>query len=214
MPVSESGNQANMRHDNKKAKLGKGFVATNPSKKEYKGNLPKCATYCRAVAKQAKQSTGQVQNNPNQLLAIGGNNPNHGNNGNPARGCAYIMGANEAQQNPNVVSGLVGYYQRFIKNFSKIAKPFTLLTQKNKKFEWCDKLEEAFWTLKEKLCNTPVLALLDGPNDFVIYCDASNQGVKTRMLEAQSKASNDFNATAEMLRGLDKQLERRDDDGF
>ncbi|GJY57699.1 putative reverse transcriptase domain-containing protein [Tanacetum coccineum] len=36
--------------------------------------------------------------------------------------------------------------------------------------------EEAFRILKEKLCIAPVLALLDGPNDFMVYCDASNQG--------------------------------------
>nr|GEY59555.1 putative reverse transcriptase domain, ribonuclease H-like domain, aspartic peptidase domain protein [Tanacetum cinerariifolium] len=61
-------------------------------------------------------------------------------------------------------------------NFSKIAKPLTQLTQKNKAYIWGDKQEEAFCILKEKLCNAPVLALLDGPNDFVVYCDASNQG--------------------------------------
>ncbi|GJT56529.1 putative reverse transcriptase domain-containing protein [Tanacetum coccineum] len=33
--------------------------------------------------------------------------------------------------------------------------------------------ELAFQTLKDKLCNAPVLALLDGPEDFVVYCDAS-----------------------------------------
>ncbi|GKD33881.1 putative reverse transcriptase domain-containing protein [Tanacetum coccineum] len=57
-----------------------------------------------------------------------------------------------------------------------IAKPVTLLTQKNKTYVWGDKQEEAFRILKEKLCNAPVLALPDGPNDFVVYCDASNQG--------------------------------------
>ncbi|GJX03166.1 putative reverse transcriptase domain-containing protein [Tanacetum coccineum] len=72
--------------------------------------------------------------------------------------------------------GLAGYYRRFIENFSKIAKPLTLLTQKNKAYVWGDKQEEAFCILKEKLCNAPVLALPDGPNDFVVYCDASNQG--------------------------------------
>ncbi|GKD55577.1 putative reverse transcriptase domain-containing protein [Tanacetum coccineum] len=71
---------------------------------------------------------------------------------------------------------LVEYYRRFIKNFSKIAKPLTLLTQKNKKYEWGDKQEEAFRNLKDKLCNVPVLALPDGPYDFAVYCDASNQG--------------------------------------
>nr|GEW86833.1 putative reverse transcriptase domain-containing protein [Tanacetum cinerariifolium] len=73
---------------------------------------------------------------------------------------------------------LAGYYRRFIKNFSKIAKPLTLLTQKNKKYEWGAKQEEAFRILKEELCNDPVLALLDGPSHFVVYCDTSNQGFR------------------------------------
>nr|GEY39251.1 putative reverse transcriptase domain-containing protein [Tanacetum cinerariifolium] len=57
--------------------------------------------------------------------------------------------------------GLAGYYRRFIENFSKIAKPLTLLTQKNKKCEWGDKQEDAFCILKDKLCNAPVLTLMD-----------------------------------------------------
>ncbi|GJS01512.1 putative reverse transcriptase domain-containing protein [Tanacetum coccineum] len=72
--------------------------------------------------------------------------------------------------------GLAGYYRRFIENFSNIAKPLTLLTQKNKTYVWGDEQEEAFRILKEKLCNAPVLALPDGPDDFVVYCDASKQG--------------------------------------
>ncbi|GKA48469.1 putative reverse transcriptase domain-containing protein, partial [Tanacetum coccineum] len=39
-----------------------------------------------------------------------------------------------------------------------------------------DKKDEAFRIMKEKLCNAPVLALPDGPDDFVVYCDASKQG--------------------------------------
>ncbi|GJV22997.1 putative reverse transcriptase domain-containing protein, partial [Tanacetum coccineum] len=39
-----------------------------------------------------------------------------------------------------------------------------------------DKQDEAFQILKEKLCNAPVLIFLDGPDDFVVYCDASKQG--------------------------------------
>nr|GFC10845.1 hypothetical protein [Tanacetum cinerariifolium] len=70
---------------------------------------------------------------------------------------------------------LAGYYRRFIENFSKIAKPLTPLTQKNKTYVWGDKQDEAFRILKEKLCNAPVLALPDGPNDYVVYCDASKQ---------------------------------------
>ncbi|GJU91218.1 putative reverse transcriptase domain-containing protein [Tanacetum coccineum] len=39
-----------------------------------------------------------------------------------------------------------------------------------------DALENAFQTLKDMLCDAPILALPEGPNDFVVYCDASNQG--------------------------------------
>nr|GEU33738.1 putative reverse transcriptase domain-containing protein [Tanacetum cinerariifolium] len=72
--------------------------------------------------------------------------------------------------------GLAGYYRRFIVNFSKIAKPLTLLTQENKKFEWADEQETAFQTLKDMFCDASILALLEGTYDFVVYCDASNQG--------------------------------------
>ncbi|GKF34338.1 putative reverse transcriptase domain-containing protein [Tanacetum coccineum] len=54
--------------------------------------------------------------------------------------------------------GLTGYYWRFIENFSKIAKPLTLLTQKNKIYVWGNEQDEAFCILKEKLCNAQVLA--------------------------------------------------------
>ncbi|GJT22835.1 reverse transcriptase domain-containing protein [Tanacetum coccineum] len=73
--------------------------------------------------------------------------------------------------------GLAGYYRRFIENFSKIAKSLTILTQKSKTFDWGEEQELAFQTLKDKLCNAPVLALLDGPEDFVVYCDASGIGL-------------------------------------
>ncbi|GJU36347.1 reverse transcriptase domain-containing protein [Tanacetum coccineum] len=73
--------------------------------------------------------------------------------------------------------GLAGYYQRFITNFSKIAKPLTSLTQKNKKYEWGIEQEEEFQTLKDNLYNAPILSLLDGIEDFIVYCDASNQGL-------------------------------------
>ncbi|GJU97734.1 reverse transcriptase domain-containing protein [Tanacetum coccineum] len=72
--------------------------------------------------------------------------------------------------------GLAGYYRRFIANFSKIAEPLTLLAQKNKKFEWGNEQENAFRTLKDMLCDAHTLALPEGTDDFVVYCDASNQG--------------------------------------
>ncbi|GKC04473.1 hypothetical protein Tco_0996083, partial [Tanacetum coccineum] len=73
--------------------------------------------------------------------------------------------------------GLAGYYRRFIKNFSKIANPLTVLTQKSKSFDWGEEQENEFQTLKGKLCDAPVLALPDGSEDFVVYCDASGLGL-------------------------------------
>nr|GEW56187.1 putative reverse transcriptase domain-containing protein [Tanacetum cinerariifolium] len=64
--------------------------------------------------------------------------------------------------------GLTGYYPRFIKDFSKIAKSLTILTQKDKKFGWGEDQEMAFQILKQKLCESPILALLEGNNDFVV----------------------------------------------
>nr|GFA30836.1 putative reverse transcriptase domain-containing protein [Tanacetum cinerariifolium] len=68
--------------------------------------------------------------------------------------------------------GLVGYYLRFIKDFSKIAKSLTILSQKDKKFVWGEDQEMAFQILKHKLYKAPILALPEGNDDFVIYCDA------------------------------------------
>ncbi|GJS49430.1 putative reverse transcriptase domain-containing protein [Tanacetum coccineum] len=73
--------------------------------------------------------------------------------------------------------GLAGYYRWFIANFSKIAKPLTLLTLKNQKYVWGVEQEETFQTLKNNLCDAPILTLPDGVEDFVVYCDASNQGL-------------------------------------
>ncbi|GKD24746.1 putative reverse transcriptase domain-containing protein, partial [Tanacetum coccineum] len=75
------------------------------------------------------------------------------------------------------LSRLSGYYRRFIKNFSKIAKSLTILTQKSKTFGWGEEHEVAFQTLKDKLCNALVLSLRGGPEEFVVYCDASYLGL-------------------------------------
>ncbi|GJW99234.1 putative reverse transcriptase domain-containing protein [Tanacetum coccineum] len=79
--------------------------------------------------------------------------------------------------------GLAGYYQRFIEGFSKIAKPLTKLTQKNKSYIWGEEQESAFQLLKQKLCETPILALPEGNDDFVVYCDASLQGLGVVLMQ-------------------------------
>nr|GEU77269.1 reverse transcriptase domain-containing protein [Tanacetum cinerariifolium] len=83
----------------------------------------------------------------------------------------------EVQFLGHVINGLARYYRSFIENFSKIAKSLNILTQKCKTFDWGEEHELAFQTLKDKLCKAPVLALPDGPEDFVVYCDASGIGL-------------------------------------
>ncbi|GKB69082.1 putative reverse transcriptase domain-containing protein [Tanacetum coccineum] len=79
--------------------------------------------------------------------------------------------------------GLAGYYRRFIENFSKIAKSLTILTQKCKTFDWGEEQELVFQTLKDKLCNVPILALPDRLEDFVVYCDASRLGLSCVLMQ-------------------------------
>ncbi|GJV39115.1 putative reverse transcriptase domain-containing protein [Tanacetum coccineum] len=79
--------------------------------------------------------------------------------------------------------GLDGYYRRFIEGFSKIAKPMTKLTQKKVTFEWGNKQEAAFQTLKNKLCSAPILALPQGAENFIVYCDASHKGLGTVLMQ-------------------------------
>ena len=52
---------------------------------------------------------------------------------------------------------LVGYYIRFVENFSRIACPMTRLTRKGVNFDWDDKCEESFQDLKRRLTTTPML---------------------------------------------------------
>jgi hypothetical protein len=51
--------------------------------------------------------------------------------------------------------GLAGYYKRFIKGFSKIARPMITLLQKDKKFEWTNACERSFCELKRRLTTAP-----------------------------------------------------------
>jgi hypothetical protein len=72
--------------------------------------------------------------------------------------------------------GLAGYYRRFIKDFSKIAKPMMKLLEKNKNIEWTEECQPSFEELK-KCLTSAVLVLLDLTRMFDIYCDASRRGL-------------------------------------
>ncbi|GJW32077.1 putative reverse transcriptase domain-containing protein [Tanacetum coccineum] len=78
---------------------------------------------------------------------------------------------------------LASYYQRFIEGFSMIAKSMTKLTQKKVKFDWGDKQEAAFQLLRKKLCSAPILALPDGAENFIVFCDASHKGLGVVLMQ-------------------------------
>lgn len=64
---------------------------------------------------------------------------------------------------------VAGFYRCFILGFSAIAKPMTNLLKNNTSFDWSNKCEASFQTLKDKLTTTPVLTLPDIQMNIVIY---------------------------------------------
>ncbi|GKE17806.1 putative reverse transcriptase domain-containing protein [Tanacetum coccineum] len=61
----------------------------------------------------------------------------------------------------------------------------TKLTQKNVKFDLSEKAEAAFQLLKQKLCSPPILALPEGSENFVVYCDASRKGLGAILMQRE-----------------------------
>ncbi|GKA09682.1 putative reverse transcriptase domain-containing protein, partial [Tanacetum coccineum] len=240
-------------------------------------------------------------NRPNQSMAIE-EGQGRRNNINPARGKSFMMGSEEARQDPKIMTGTftlnnhyattlfdfgadyrtkeehemhIGLILELIKKeklYAKFSKCEFWLQEvhflrhvingdgihidpskikavknceaprtpsdKNKTFVWGEEQERAFQTLKDKLCNAPILALPDGPEDFVVYCDASGLGLGCVLMQrgkviayasqqlkiheknytthdlelgAVNEASEVVDALAEMLQGLDEQMERRRD---
>jgi hypothetical protein len=72
---------------------------------------------------------------------------------------------------------MAGYYRRFIKGFSKIARPMTALLAKKVEFKWTPMCQESFEMLKQNLTTVPVLILPDVHKPFSVYCYASYNGL-------------------------------------
>ncbi|GKC57341.1 putative reverse transcriptase domain-containing protein [Tanacetum coccineum] len=60
-----------------------------------------------------------------------------------------------------------------------------LMNRKNKKYIWGEDQESAFQLLKQKLCDALILALLEGNGNFVVYCDASHQGLGAVLMQRE-----------------------------
>nr|GFD46659.1 putative reverse transcriptase domain-containing protein [Tanacetum cinerariifolium] len=62
----------------------------------------------------------------------------------------------------------------------------TKLTQKGMKYDWGKKEENAFQLVKQKLCSALILALPEGSEDFVVYCDASHKGLGAVLMQRET----------------------------
>jgi hypothetical protein len=79
--------------------------------------------------------------------------------------------------------GMTGWYRKFIKNFSHIAKPLFELTKKNQPWIWSDACETAFRTLRDAITQYPVLRAADPNKDYVLETDASDDALSATILQ-------------------------------
>jgi len=97
--------------------------------------------------------------------------------------------------------GFAGYYRRFVKNFSQLAKPLNELlvgisTQKKSRrkakqvaFNWNDAQEESFQSLKQALVSPPILTYPDFTRSFVLHTDASLLGLGAVLYQPDANGS-------------------------
>ena len=105
--------------------------------------------------------------------------------------------------------GLVGYYRKFIPQFSKIAAPLHTLLKKDAKYVWEESQEIAFLTLKQKLISQPILQY----PEFILTTDASNNGAGAVLSQGQigkdlpiAYASRSFNKAERNYSTVEKEL--------
>lgn len=73
--------------------------------------------------------------------------------------------------------GFVGYYRKFVQNFSQIAQPLNVLLKKSTRFEWGTEQQQAYEELKARLVQPPILAHFDSKKSIEILSDASYKGL-------------------------------------
>ena len=79
--------------------------------------------------------------------------------------------------------GLVGYYRKFIKDFTKIAKPLTLLIRQQVKFEWTPVHHEAFLKLKDSIIQAPILHYPNPTKRYIVYTDTSHDACRAQLTQ-------------------------------
>ena len=82
---------------------------------------------------------------------------------------------------------LVGYYRKFIKGFAKIAKPLTLLTRQQVKFDWTPEHHATFLHLKEAIVQAPILHYPNPNKNYIVYTDTSNDACRAQLSQEHNR---------------------------
>ena len=110
--------------------------------------------------------------------------------------------------------GMIGYYRRFVTNFSDVTAPLTELLKKGKMFQWTPECEHAFQSIKDLLTNRPILHSPDFKRPFKLATDASNLGAGAVLLQSDhndvdhpiSYFSRKFNSAQQNYSVVEKEL--------
>ena len=109
--------------------------------------------------------------------------------------------------------GHAGFYRRFIKDFSKIARPLCRLLEKDTKFNFDDSCKAAFEEIKIRLVQAPIMAAPEWDQEFEVMCDASDFAMgavlgqrKEKIFRAIYYASRTFNEAQENYSTTEKEM--------
>jgi hypothetical protein len=94
----------------------------------------------------------------------------------------------------------IGFYQKFIKNFSAIAEPLYNLQRKDEPWVWSEQCAAAFATLRQALATAPVLAHFDHEAATIVDCDASGFAVGCVLIQVQGGAERPVAYASRILR--------------
>lgn len=114
--------------------------------------------------------------------------------------------------------GFCSFYRRFVSGFSKIAGPLHALVaetsrtdthrkSKSKRLDWAAKHQQAFETLKEKLCDQPILGYADFSKPFEVEVDSSNLGLGAVLFQRQNGVRRVISYASRTLRGAERNME-------
>ena len=120
---------------------------------------------------------------------------------------------------PTIVKGIrsflghAEFYRRFIRDFSKIARPLCRLLEKDTKFKFDESCQNSFEEIKSRLVEAPIMAKIDWNREFEIMCDASDFAMGAVLGQKAEKvfkeiyyASKTFNEAQENYSTIEKEI--------